>query len=270
MSQIVTIARAAVTEHVRRKLVLFFGVLALLATGMLLYVNLNRDLAETFAGLTVGLAAILSLGMLSGMATLAAVAVSMNNIGRPFSDGEASMILARPVARWQYALGRMLGSTALVACLCLVIALLLQGINLMEQRGLGAELWGHWATQAFNLTLLVAITTLLSALFSNPILAGLGAFFIYTSSTVVATLYLLVDTGRVGGIPGAAITLAWYLTPKRLISPLNLRQIDESGDLMGAGTMMLIPSTWLRVLWAVVYLAVTIGATLVVVQRKDL
>ena len=61
----------------------------------------------------------------------------MNNIGRPFSDGEAMLVLARPVARWQYALGRLLASMALVVGLCLLLATLLQGVNLIEDRDLG-------------------------------------------------------------------------------------------------------------------------------------
>lgn len=270
MNAVLTIARASVTEHVRRKLVIFFLVLSLLAGGGLIYVALNDDLSSTVQGAAVGLATVLSLTLLQGLVTLAAVAVSMNNIGRPFADGEAMLILARPVARWQYALGRLLASTALVVALCLVIATLLQGVNLIEDRNLGVELWGHWATQAFNLFLLVAIATLMSALFNNPVLAAFVAFFIYASSSIVSTLYLYVHTGRIGGVAGLIIRALWYLTPKTLISPLALNRLEDAGDLAGASSMLLISSTGARIAWAITYLIVTIGLTFLAVQRKEL
>ncbi len=270
MKTVITLARAAVTEHVRRKLVLFFVGMALLAGLGLVYVSLNQDLSANLIGATVGLATVLSLTLLQGMATLAAVAVSMNNIGRPFSDGEAMLMLARPVARWQYALGRLLASMALVVGLCFLLAALLQGVNLIENRDLGWQLWGHWATQAFNLMLLVSITTLMSALVKNPVLAAFVGFFVYTSSNTISTLYLYVTTGRVGGAFGAVVTALWYLTPKRLISPLALDQIQQSGDLVGASSMMLIQSNGLRIAWAVSYLVATVLLTFALVQRKEL
>ena len=270
MNAVLTIARAAITEHVRRKLVLFFLVLVGLAAVGLLYVSLNEDLTRTLVGTAVGLATFFSVNLLQGLSTLAAVALAMNNIGRPFADGEAMLVLARPVARWQYALGRWLGSVALVVALCLLLSLLLQGINLIESRDLGVELWGHWGTQAFNLILLVSISTLMSALIGNPVVAGFVAFLVYASSGLVSTLYLLVDTGRIGGGGAAVITALWYLTPKRLISPLELERLAQGGDLVGASSSMLIESTEARVLWAVAYLLVVLGLTFALVQRKEI
>ncbi|HEX2052837.1 MAG TPA: hypothetical protein VHJ78_03790 [Actinomycetota bacterium] len=270
MIAVLTIARAAITEHIRRKLVLFFLVLVGIAGLGLVYVSFNNDLTATLVGTAVGLATFFSVTLLQGLSTLAAVAVSMNNIGRPFSDGEAMLILARPVARWQYALGRLLGSVALVVALCLLLSLLLQGINVIEDRNLGLELWGHWATQAFNLILLIGITTLMSALINNPVVAAFVAFLVYASSRLVSTLYLLVDTGRVGGAGAAVISLLWYLTPKTLVSPLALDRISQGGDIAGASSMMLIESTEARIAWAVGYLLVTLALTFALVQRKEL
>ncbi len=270
MNAVLTIAHASVTEHVRRKLVAFFGILVAMAAVGLVYVSLNNDLSSTLVGAAVGIATYFSLTLLQGLSTLAAVAVSMNNIGRPFADGEATLILARPVARWQYALGRLLGSIALVVALCLLLLVLLQGINVLEDRNLGVELWGHWATQAFNLILLVSLTTLMSALFNNPVLAAFASFFVYASSGFVSALYLLVDTGRVRGVGGAVISVLWYLTPKTLISPLALERMTRDGNPMSAGSMMLISSTGARIAWGVAYLAATIALTFVLIRRKEL
>lgn len=270
MNAVLTIARASITEHVRRKLVLFFAAISVVSGIGLIFVAMNDSLTTTLVGAAVGLATVLSVTLLPGMATLAAVAVSMNNIGRPFSDGEAMLILSRPVARWQYALGRLMASMALVVGLCLLLATILQAVNLIEDRNLGAELWGHWATQAFNLILLASITTLMSAWINNPVLAAFVAFFLYASSNAISTLYLFVTTGRIGGIGGGIITALWYLTPKRLISPLAMDQMQRAGDMAGSSTMLLIESTGMRIAWAVAYLLAMIALTFALIQRKEL
>lgn len=270
MTAVLTIARASVTEHFRRKLILFFLVIVALITVGLIYLTVNDSLAASLMTAAVGLGTAASLGLLPFIATLAAVAVSMNNIGRPFSDGEAMLILSRPVTRWQYALGRLSASFAVIFGLCAVSALLMQGVRLFEEAGLDSGLWGHWATTAFNLSILASITTLVSSLVNAPVLAAFISYFVYSLSGLVATLYLLVSSSRVGGMAAAVITAAWYLTPKTLVSPLIMREVERVGAAEALPNIMLIPSNSGRVLWAAAYLAVMILLTFLVVERKDL
>ena len=92
-------------------------IVGLLTLG-LVYLSFNEQLAGNLTSAAVGLAIAASLVFLPFIATLAAIAVSMNNIGRPFSDGEAMLILSRPLTRRQYALGRLAGSFAVILGLC--------------------------------------------------------------------------------------------------------------------------------------------------------
>jgi hypothetical protein len=154
--------------------------------------------------------------------------------------------------------------------LCAVSALLMQGVRLFEVGGLDSGLWGHWATTAFNLGILVAITTLVSGLVNAPVLAAFISYFVYSLSGAVAALYLLVTNSRVGGMAGALITAAWYLTPKTLVSPLRMREVESAGAAAALPGSILIPSTAGRVLWAVAYMAIMILLTFLVVERKDL
>ena len=270
MTAVLTIARASVTEHFRRKLILFFLVILVLVTAGLIYLTVNDSLAADVMTAAIGLGTAASLGLLPFIATLAAVAVSMNNIGRPFSDGEAMLILSRPLTRWQYALGRLSASFVVVFGLCAVSALLMQGVRLFEEGGIDSGLWGHWATTAFNLSILASITTLVSSLVNAPVLAAFISYFVYSLAGVVATLYLLVSSARVGGIAGAVITAAWYLTPKTLVSPLVMREVESAGAAAALPGSILIPSTAGRVLWAVAYMGIMILLTFLVVERKDL
>lgn len=243
MNAVLTIAQASVTEHVRRKLVIFFLILALLAGAGIVTMGLQRSAGVSLADLLVALI----IRLLPVLTTLAAVAVSMNNIGRPFADGEAMLVLSRPVARWQYVLGRLLASAALVVGLCLVIVLLLQGVNTIVETELGAELWTYWAAQLFNLILLVAITTLMSALFANPVIAAITAFVAYAFSSIIGPLHHLASAGASGGATRTVIAVLYYVSP---------RTLADDG------------STFL--VWPLVYLAAAILVTMGIVQRKEL
>lgn len=269
MSVVLTIARASVTEHVRRKLILFFALIALIVTGSLAYLTFNRDAQLDLIDVVVGIGGAASLGLLPFITTLAAVAVSMNNIGRPFSDGEAMLILSRPVARWQYAAGRLLGSIAVVVGLCLFSSLLMQGVLLVDRGDLDPRLWGHWATTAFNLSILVSMTTLLSSLLNAPVLAAFISYFVYTLSGAASALYLLVTSARATGPIAAAIATLYYATPRKLTSPLAAGELNgaSAGSLADA---VALPSGAGLAVWAIAYMAIMLLLTFVVVQRKDL
>lgn len=269
MNPVLTIARASILEHRRRKIIGFFVVIALIVVAGLAYLTLDNDLSANLVDSAVGMATVASVGLLPAMTVLAAIAVSMNNVGRPFSDGEAALILARPVARWHFVLGRLLGSIGVIAGLCAVMALLATGVGVIDQTGVEPAVLGHWAFTAFNLSLLAAIVTLLSTLIGNPLIAAFSGYLLYAASTPVSALYLLVSNGNITGVPGAIITGAWFITPKTLRSPLAQSgaggsQIDSS--LIDAA---LLSSNTARLAWAVAYIAVVVTLGILVAERKE-
>lgn len=259
MTALLTIARAAVTEHLRRKVILFFAVIALLVAVGLTYLAVAGKSRSALGSALAGLGAATSVSLLPFTTTLAAVTVSMNNIGRPFFDGEAMPVLARPVARWQFAAGKLLASIAVVVGLCIFSALLLQGVGLLGPGGADPALWGYWAVTAFNLTILVALTTLASSIMRSPVLAAFIAYFIYSLSGVASALYLLVTDSQVSGAGAAIVRGFYYLTPRRLLPPSALGQ-PTAGQ----------PGNGVRAAWAVAYLAVVLALTLAAVRKKEL
>jgi ABC-type transport system involved in multi-copper enzyme maturation permease subunit len=269
LNAVLTIALAAVREHSRRKVLLFFvGILVAVTVGMI-YLSFNQTLGGALFDAAVNLVNVASLSFMFFIAVLTTIAVSMGNIGRPFSDGEAMLILARPLSRWQYAMGRLVGSVLVVLILCLLMAGQMQLIQLFEQSHIGSDLPGHWATTAFNLTLLAAITTLLSTFLNTPILVAISAYLIYQALGAISILNVMARSGILRGWMAGALRIAYYLSPKTLVSPLANTQLREATS-QGAGTASVPPTSPGTVLMAFVYLAAIVLATVLVVQRKDL
>lgn len=263
MSAVLTVARASVTEHLRRKLVLFFALITIVVAAGVAYLTLSGN-SQTELGVLAGFATAATLSLLPLTTTMAAVAVSMNNIGRPFADGEAMLVLVRPVARWQYAAGRLLASLSVVIGLCLFSAILIQAVTLVDQGNLSAGLWGHWATTAFNLIILVGLTNLVSGLVNAPVLAGFIAYFFYALAGFLPTMYGLVTASGSSGIVTNVVKAGYFLTPRTLTSPLISREAA------GLPERMPLLNTSGRIWWSVAYMALVIAVTIVVVERKDL
>lgn len=268
MKAILTIASAAILEHRRRKLIGFFVLITLVIVAGLVYLSLDTDLGASLMNAAVGMATIASVGLLPALTVLAAIAVSMNNVGRPFADGEAALILARPVARWQFILGRLLGSVGVIVGLCALMALLAAGVGLIDRSGVDPDVFGHWAVTAFNLSLLAAIVTFMSTLLGNPLIAAFSGYLLYAAATPVSALYLLVANGNISGAPSAVITAAWFITPKKLLSPLRHSGAEgpEMSSIVDGALQM---DNWARLGWGLAYIAVVVTASFLIAERKD-
>jgi len=270
MNQVLTIASYSVLEHLRRKLLIFFGGGSVIITAVLIYLATSDDAGVIFGGGS-NVAAFASLGILGTFTLLAALAVSMGNIGQPFSDGQASMILARPVGRTQYAMGRLLGSTVVVTGLCLLLAVETQVVAWVDGSTDSGLLWSHWATQTFNTWLMVAATTLFSVFISTPVLAAVAGFFFNQVVGGSLALFKLVEAGLISGFLASSIKLVWYVTPKFLSSALVSKQMEGLPSRQGGSAPnMFTENSPLFVAWATAWL---IGLVLLVAwttRRKQL
>ncbi|MGH2773033.1 MAG: ABC transporter permease [Actinomycetota bacterium] len=266
MNQVLTIAAASVREHSRRKLIMFFVGASLILAAGLAYFTLRQGEGSPLA-LPVNLTANRFMGFL---ALIAALAVSMGNIGRPFADGEAAMLLARPVARWQYAAGRLLASVLVVGGLCALMVVELQAVRLLDGSGISSGLWGYWAVQWFNLTLIVSIATLLSVVIGNPVIVAVCTYFIDQLMSGISFLYRSAELGRIAGEASGVIKFLWYVTPKQLSSALFLRELGAGSAEARQVMEALVGNTATMALWATAYLAGIIALTMALVARKEL
>lgn len=268
MNAILIIAGAAVKEHSRRKLILFFIGFSLLVMAVLFYFVIDQKGQQVFFS-GQGIVATVADSVLSFLALVAALAVSMGNIGQPFASGEALSVLARPVTRWQYALGRLVGSIAVIAGLCLLLAVELQIVQIVaEETEAAADLWGHWAVTAFNLTILAGIATLLSVAVSTPIIVAIIAYFVQQVAGGIALARILLGQFPPGGDPGVIKTIVevlWYITPKFLTSSLQARRA-QLPEQIAQGFFQNPP--WL-IAWALAWLVGIVALTLFFVRRKE-
>lgn len=264
MNQVMGIAGASIREHWRRKLILVFVVITLAVTVVQITSSSEQGRPNTVAGILSGF---ISSTVFAQLAFVAALAVSMGNIGRPFSDGEAALILARPVARWQYALGRLTGSVGLVAGLCLLMAVEAQAVRLSHGQPMSLTTWSYWGVQAYNLTVISALTTLISAFTASPGLAAILALVVYSFAGAVDLVFRA--TGGFEDPLPIGILIAWLATPKMLRASTS----GTGGEFRGSGSPielfpgMANPAS--LVAWSLIYLALMVWITIITVKRKE-
>ena len=267
---VLAIAASSIREHSRRKFILFFAVFSLLLMAAMLYATKDSS-AEAVFGPRGEIATFAALGVLEFLAVIAALAVSMGTIGQPFANGEAALTLARPVARWQFALGRYLGSAAVIAGLCLLLAVESQIVEFAGASDFSPMLWGHWGVTAFNLMIVAAMTSVASVFFSAPVLAAVVGFFALQASQIGRVFYTLVRNGFVHGTLAKLFRLAWYVTPKQLPSPLETNQAAATNQMpTGQVIDFVISITPGLVIWAAVWLVGLLALTLYLTQRKEI
>jgi ABC-2 type transport system permease protein len=254
VSQAVVIARASLAEHSRRRLTLFFLLASVLLTTPLVYLARSPD-ASRLVDTPRALAALASLGILRYLALFATIAVSMGNIGRPFASGEALTVLARPVARWQYALGRLLGSISFAIGFCLVLAVETTVVQMVTGGALAGTLWAHWASTAFNLVLIATIATVASAVIANPVLVAVTTYFAYLTINALGGVNQVIASGRISSSLARWFEIAYTIGPKLLPSPLAIRAVtEEAGGVVDAlrtsPALVATTSAWILALTA--------------------
>lgn len=261
MRGLMAVARFTITEYGRRKLIAFFVFGSLLPTAALIYLALNgSDLGALKGAGRTDITTIASLGIMQTFALIATLAVAMNNVGAGFASGEAAMILARPLGRAKYAMGRFIASSSITVGLCALLAVETSLPGLLTGHAQLTLLWQHWGTMAFNLVIVGAITTMLSALVNPAVLAAIAAYIFQAGAGAVASIRGLVTGGLLKGFVADILNLAWYVTPKFLTSPVYDQQV--------AGIITLPRNTFGLTIWAIAYAAGALAVTAWVVQRK--
>lgn len=259
------VAGATVREHSRRKLIAFFVIMSALLMVVLLFVAANLETRRIFFGPTPAGAFVMA-GLLGTFALIAAIATSMGNIGRAFNSGEALLVLARPISRAQYVLGRYSGGVAVIWGLAVLFALETQIVNQVAAGRMSGIAWEHWGILAVNLAIVAAVTTLLSSFISNPIVAAVMAYLAYQVIGAAELLYRLAKAEFLPGPFAVAARVLWYLTPKFLVSPFSRVQGSTGSDFapfLGSNSVGLVG-------WAMGWFLGLLALCILIATRKDL
>ncbi|MEN9355160.1 MAG: hypothetical protein RL318_2485 [Fibrobacterota bacterium] len=221
MRNLVWIALASFRETVRDKILytLLFFIFLMFGFSMLLgswsifaYEKVIKDF---------------SLGAMSIGALLMAIFIGVGLIQKELQRKTVYALLAKPVARWQFLVGKYLG---LVMVLCVNLLAMMAGlylILLLAGAHLDPRLW--WtALGAFWEMAVITAAALLFSSFSTPIVSSLFTLGIYIAGHLSGDLvgYMSTMARNAARIPGASLAPEW-LTPvirvaQRIIPDLEL------------------------------------------------
>lgn len=202
----------------------------------------------------------------AGFYTLVAVVVLGMGIIRPEIDsGVAALILARPVTRGEYVLGRYLANAL---TLFLTVAIMGFGAFLVVLAGGRADwtLLYSFAVLAFNATVILATMVLLAVLFGTIATAILG----FLTYEVVGNTYLLaaiIHAGLVKGITAKLLMAFVYLSPHVLSSPL----VAGTETTLGDRSLGIMPGpTPADFLWSLAWMVGPLVLATVIFRRREL
>ena len=120
---------------------------------------------------------------------LLAAYVGASAMAREISDGSIAMVLSRPVARWQFLLGKYFGAVAVLLCYAGAIGLVL--VLLSQVHSIDPEVvpaLAYAPLYIFCSCLIVCSLAMLLSTLMHPLLAGLVAYLTDVTRTVLSLL----------------------------------------------------------------------------------
>jgi len=177
------IARNTFTELVRQKVFFFLLIFALLIIGNSAFMA-KFSFQEQFQMLKD-----ISLGAMSVFTSLIAILATANFLPKDMEDRTIYTLLAKPVPRYRYLLGKLLGIITLLACATLLMsALFLATLWLGESTVLSetrAQMGGGSPEE-----LALAVKEVTDATFNINLLPGIAIIFIKSALLAALTLFI--------------------------------------------------------------------------------
>ena len=248
-----TLAIAGMTlrEALRRKVqvnLLVFGVFLLAATYFI---------SELTLGEMHRIISDLGLSSMELVGTLLAVFLGANLIAGDIERRVIYSVVAKPVSRTQYLLGRYLGVSAVLVLNLAVMAGALSAVLAFDARSaapLDRALFAAFAAMGLQLLVVAAVAVLFSSLTSTTLAA------IFTLSLVIAG-HLSGEMRALWTGEGAWLgRLLWYLLPNLGALSLNELVIYHRP---------VPPSAWIAGAYGILYAASAIAIAAVILERRD-
>ena len=253
MRAVLAIAGNTFREAIRdRVLYLFLGFALLLLVG-----------TKVFGMLTVGdegkVIKDIGLAGIQLFSMLIAVMMSVNLISREVDNRTIFNILAKPVQRWQFLVGKYLGLLAtLAANLGLMVLVLV--VVVVYQRELDLLLVFGGAMVLLEMTVVAAFATLFAVL-TRPILGSVMTLSVWVIGHLSADLWQLtrhVEDDAVRGL----VAVVYYLLP-------NLERFNFKTEIVHALPIPAAAVTW-AVLYAALFAALVMTLACFQLGRRDL
>lgn len=231
-------------------------ILYLLLVFALLVIAVSRSLSHLTVGSEEKIVTDLGLSAISIFGILTAVFLGVSLVFKEIDKRTIFTLLANPVPRWQFVLGKYLG---LMAVLTVNVALMSLVLRLVRGGSAGLALWPAVTLTVVELALITAFALLFSS-FTNPVLAVVGTLAIYVTGHLAWSFELLksrVPTSFVATLSD----VAYWALPN--LSLLNVRAEVVHGRPVSPATV-----AW-AALYGLAYAGVVLAAACVVFQRRD-
>lgn len=157
-----------------------------------------------------------------------AFAISMVIINHDLDSGAIVSILAKPISRGGYALGKALAAAALVFAIAAFIALCVCGLIGANGQNFAGLVFTYFLATAGNLLVLVLLVMLLTV-YLNNVVAAVIAFVVAQVIGLLAPLHMAVLGGDITGTFWVrAIDVAYAIEPIRLTSAIGHEAIAQA------------------------------------------
>jgi Cu-processing system permease protein len=156
---------------------------------------------------------------MSGFGVLLAIFLGVNVVTREVERRSAYFVLAKPIARWQYLLGKMLGVWLMLAvCLALMLGAFL--FETLVYRGpVQLVMFQAFWLLLVEILLLTSFSILVST-FSSSIISAFISLGLFVSGHLTSDLFLLSEKSR-AGTRRLVGTVLFYALPN--LDRLNLK-----------------------------------------------
>ncbi len=195
------IALTTLTELIRSRVFYFLGIFALIVLGAGAFLS-DFSFAEQIKVLKDT-----SLGSISIFTTVLAIAATAMLIPNDVEDRTLYTILAKPITRFEYLLGKLLGVFMLLAVLVLLMTAVFSVILFWKQQEVLSninEVYAQAAPEVREMALREARENIFT------VSLGLGVILIYIKSCLIATICLAVSTIAQSAIFTILTTVAIY------------------------------------------------------------
>lgn len=233
--RIVAVARNTFREAVRDKVLyvlLFFAAATILGSKALGWISVGQD---------IKIVKDISLAAVSVFGALIAIFVGTSLVYKEIDKRTIYTILSRPMARYEFILGKYIGLIALIGLVTVLMTVVTAGYlfvlgGSIDSTFLVAVLLIYW-----KLLLVTALSVLLSSL-TSPILGAIIVFSLYVLGHATAILKDLPD--QIQGLARFVLESSYYLLP-------NLSNFNLNAE--AANSVAVSP---LYVIWALLYGAI--------------
>ncbi len=254
ISPIFAIARNTFREAVRNKILY---ILLFVAVGMIMF---SMALAKLSLDQSVRVIKDVGLATISLFGVVIAIFVGINLLYQEIDRRTLYTVLTKPIARWQFVLGKYLGMLLTLVVMTSFMTVVLLGLLASQGVAPDQPLAAAIVLSFMELTIVVAIAVFFSS-FSTPFLSGAFTFGIFLLGRLTDDLYEYLPKLELGVLKPVLLWFT-YLLP-------NLYRFTISDHVIYS-----TPVPWSYVvytcLYGLVYVAVTLTVASLVFGRRDL